>query len=149
MESAPNQYETERLLSDALSHGDKSRLANILEVSLSEISQQCNPEELRKSYFYQFKRFLWGLCGVNSKAADVLMSDLNSSHELWKGSERITVDLSRLTGDVATEVTELVCARLEGKPLHVQRKEALDVMLAVKHFICGLERETGSLRPVA
>jgi hypothetical protein len=146
MESAPSQYETERLLSDALSHGDKTRLANILEVSLSEISQQCNPEELRKSYFYQFKRFLWGLCGVNSKAADVLMSDLNSSHELWTQSDRIKVDLSHLTGNVAQEVTELICARLEGKSVHIQRKEALDVMLALKHFICGLEREAGPQR---
>src|SRR6266540_4165108 len=128
MESAPNRYATERLLSDALTHGDKSRLANILEVSLSEISQQCNPEELRKSYFYQFKRFLWGICGVNPFAADVLMSDLNSSHELWTQSERIKVDLSHLTGNVAQEVTELVCARLEGKSVHVQRKEALEAM---------------------
>jgi hypothetical protein len=148
MESAPNQYATERLLSDALTHGDKSRLANILDCSLSEISQQCNPEEPRKSYFFQFKRFLWGVDGVNPSAGDVLMSDLNSSHELWTGSELIRVDLSRLTGNVAQEAVELMRARLEGKSVFVQRKEAIDVMLAVKDFIFGLERESG-LRPVA
>ena len=146
MQSAPDQFETERLLSEALSYGDKTKIANGLGVSLSEVSQQCNPNEPRKSDVYKFLRFLWITSGVNSEAADRIFTLIQSSFESWKEPERIHVDLSRLTGTVAQEVTELVVARLEGKPIHVQRKEALDVMLALKHFLCGLEQEAGPQR---
>lgn len=143
-----DQNETERFLFNVLGHGDKSSLAHVLGVSLSEISQQVNPEETRKSDYFKFKRFLSALVTVNPKAAQLLCADLQSVIDAQSSSK----DISRLTGDVAHQSTELICAALENKPLHVQRKEALDVVVAGYQFIAGLERkpnEVSAHRPVA
>jgi len=129
-----DQHETERFLFNVLDHGDKSELAQALGVSLSEISQQVNPEEPRKSDYFRFKRFLVALATVNPKAAQLLCADLHAVVDAPCAHK----DISKLTGDVAQESTELICAALQRKPAHVQRKEALDVVMASYRFIAGL-----------
>jgi DNA-binding transcriptional MocR family regulator len=145
MNQAPSQFETERLLSDALTHGDKSKLADALGVSLSEISQQINPDEARKSYFYQFKRQLWALAGINPDAARLVYADLQASMTAWLG-DFPAEDIGALTADVLKEAAELGAAQLGKLPAHVVRKEALEVGTAVGKVISACERQTGKLR---
>lgn len=132
-----DQSETERFLFNVLDHGDKSRLAQLLDVHLSEVSQQINPAEPRKSDYYKFKRFLSALVVVNPKAAQLLCTDLQSVVNAPSGNRCI----STLTGAIAQESAELVCAALENKPDHVQKKEALDVARAAYDFVSGLDRK--------
>jgi len=143
MRSAPDQYESERLLDDALSHGDKSKLANVLEVSLSEISQQCNPNESRKSDYYRCKRFLWGLAGVNAEAARILRNDLNTSIDLWIGDIRERRDPAELASEVAEKAIKHMKIQLQSLPKHVQLQSALSCLTSVNTLVENLKRESG------
>ncbi len=133
-----DQHETERLLDASLSHGDKSKLADLLGVSLSEISQQVNPNEMRKSDFFKFKRFLRALCDVNADAAELIVSDLRSSLRCWLGKGH-TGSLAQLTCSVNQEASEFVAAHIQHKPVHIQRKELLDIRAAVDRCMAALD----------
>lgn len=137
MSQPANQYDTELLMKNVLKHGDKSRLAEKLRVSLSEISQQVNPNELRKSHFFECKRFLLALKLVNKRAAQILLCDLdfsiNGDSELDEG------DLPDLTGAVVKEAADLVCAQLKGKPAHIQRQECLEIIAVGYRFLSALD----------
>ncbi len=73
-----HQYQIESLLYGSLNYGDETKLAKALGVSPSEISQQVNPNEARKSDYFRFRRFLKALFPINPTAARRILSDLNS-----------------------------------------------------------------------
>jgi hypothetical protein len=149
MQQPPNQYATERLLSDAVSHGDKSKLADVLGVSLSEISQQMNPEEPKKSDYYRFKRMLWALVGINPEAARLVFSDLEASMDAWTGDPKAGErNLSALTAKVLKETGDLITARLEGQSAHVIRKETLEVKSAADQVLAAIDQTANALREV-
>lgn len=146
MSQAPNQFETEQFLDDAIKHGVRQKLANALDVTVSEISQQFNPyEPARKSYYYQFKRQLCALCEIDPGAARLIFADLHSSFDEWLKSVKVTGELSLLVCDVEKEAGDLIRAKLQDKPAHVQRKEALEIRAAVDRFIAELDA-AGQLR---
>lgn len=121
---APNQHETERLLSDALSYGDKSKLADALDVSLSEISQQFNPDEPKKSDYYRFKRQLWALAAINPEATRIIFSDLQASVDSWLGATKSS-DIGRGVADVLKEAAELGAAQTGSESTRITRRRDL------------------------
>jgi len=127
-----DQYQTELFLHQTLVRGDKSKLAEKLGVTLSEISQQCNPAETaRKSYYYQFKRFLTALKAVNPRAHELLLADLHSTVDTEPRSQ----NLSQLVADASREHAELIGACLEAKPASLQLKEALETQVALSRVV--------------
>lgn len=143
----PNQYDTERLLSDSLSHGDKSRLAAFIGVSLSEVAQQWNPDDPKKSDYFRFKRTLyWLATEVNEDAARVIVADLLSSMDAWVGNVRAD-NIAHLTAGMLKEAAEVGAAQIENSPAHVFRKEVLDVRAKADELLAAVDRRAdGKLR---
>lgn len=139
MEHLPHeQYETEMLLFTALNNGDKSKLAKQMGTSLANVSRRLNPNDLRQSEFFRFRRFLTALAGINQQAARLLLGDL---HTVVETPERCGKDIQEVAGEVLRESADLVCARLAKLPAHVQKKEALEVRAVVDRFIAKLDCE--------
>jgi hypothetical protein len=89
----PSQHAAKQLLFDSLNHGDKEALAHLCDVSPSLISQQCNPDESKPSWYGRFKLFLWAVSHINPDAAQTIKSDMDASFEAW--TTKPVEDLSR------------------------------------------------------
>ena len=139
MRKAPDQFETERLLSQALERGDQTALASLMEVSASEINQQFTPQNPKQSVYYRFKRQLWALAAINPNAARLIYADLQSSMEDWLGETK-SGDIGKGIASVLKEAAELGAAQCEGLPTHVVKKEALDVRAKVDEVVAACER---------
>lgn len=145
----PNQYEDDRLLRDTLKHGEIVKLAAALRIKYPTFARQVNPDDpAMAGPYHDAKDFFFKAFQTRPEICLTLMADLNSSVEDWAEEEAVKGDVSHLVGDVANEVAELVCCRLDGKPAHLQRKEAMDVIAAVHKFVAGLDNESGRLREV-
>ena len=121
------QYEDEYFLNNQFNYGDKSRLATRLGVSVSEVSQQCNPNEPRKSDFHKYARFLRAVreeFGAEKCAG--LQAYLNA---IADAPGDCLVDLPAITSDLVQEVAELAGAVLTNQSPRVQAKEMNDVLI--------------------
>lgn len=143
----PNQYDTERLLSDVLSHGDKAKLANFLGVSPSEICQQFNPEETKKSDYYRFKRMLfWLKTEINIEAARTIFADLHSSYDSWQKPSCKHETLAALVVAADKEAGEVIQSWAANKPLHEQRKETVEAIAALQRHLEGLNAQASNVK---
>lgn len=140
MRLAPDLQQIKSLLSDIVSRGDQAAIGNILGVTAQDISNRFNPDNARKPALVEALRELWAISLVNQDAAQKLKAYIDGLFSAWldpvKTSER---NLSTLLGDASQEVTDLIRARLEGKPIHTQREEALAAQAALTQFIAGLD----------
>lgn len=141
MRAAPDQKLIEGVIDDALTHGDKGKVANALQKSASDITQRFNPNEAKQSGCFRALSELWAISGVNPDAAETIFALFDSYRAQWLEETKPTDRcLSSLVGDASAELTALIRARLEGKPAHVQRKEALELRAVVDRFLAGLEQ---------
>lgn len=115
----PLKQQSERLLSNLLNHGDKSEIATELGVGLSEISQQCNPEEPRASDFYKCKQFLKGTSRCNPSAARLL-------EELLDVQAAVSQVMTALNRDVVRKGERLSTGQKTGAlPLRRQQRRPI------------------------
>jgi hypothetical protein len=128
----PSQHAAKQLLFDSLNHGDKEALAHLCDVSPSLISQQCNPDESKPSWYGRFKLFLWAVSHINPDAAQTIKSDMDASFEAW--TTKPVEDLSR--ADWMDEVAIIAACH---------RKSATEIAKECDEAIAQLQR----LRSVA
>ena len=144
MRSAPDQHELKCLLSDIVKHGNKTKVANILGVSPSDISQRFDAEnETRKLALAEGLREVWAICGADQEAGRKLRSYIEGLFDCWLDSVKVTdKNLSCLLSDASQDALSLLRARsIDGKPVHVQREQALAVRATIDQFIAGLESQ--------
>jgi len=131
----PNQHDTDRLLGDSLSHGDKTKLANLLGVSGSEICRQCNPEDPKQSFYYRFKRSMfWLKTQVNERAARIIVADFRADFESWDTPVVKPESLAALVVAADREGDDVIQSWAEGKPLHEQIMHATEAIAALEKF---------------
>lgn len=142
MARIPNQYEDDRLLRDCLKHGELLKLSTALRIPYGTFTRQVNPDDHQlASPYHVAKNFFFQLFQMRAGACLAMKADLDAAVESWVEAKSSSKDASHLVGDVANEVAELVCCRLNGRPAHIQRKEAADVIAAVQAFMAGLDNE--------
>lgn len=138
----PNQHEVERFLDDTLMHGDIEALAAILDTSPSNLSQQFNPDDEKKSWFYQGMRTLWAAYMHREDLGDAWLAKINSFSQAWKhrGKEKTLCDVAHLAGKLSSETADVVIAELEKRPMQKRLREAVEVRAAVDNYIASLMR---------
>lgn len=139
----PEQYDTERHLSDSLSHGDVEHLAALLKCSPSLICQMCNPNDPKKSWFYQNARFLWAAYRIREDLGEVLFGRLQALRHLWLSKDKpCRPDVSKLASRVTSEIADVVIAELERKPMQDRFREAQEARMALDEYILGLMQQS-------
>jgi hypothetical protein len=138
MHTAPRQHDIESLLDSLLDRGDKTALAALLDTSLSNISQQINPDEPLKSYVYQGLRFMWGVYAVNPQAARCLWAETARLVSLWEGKRPVQGGDLR---SVHHELAEVIDAALTNRSPAQQKKEIHEAISALNARLSLLDRE--------
>lgn len=134
----PDQREIKVLTRDVLKHGDIGKLANFYGVTESAMGQRLNPNLDTPSNLYRGLFDLRAIIEVNPEAGRTLWLYMVDLVDSWLGNDlRETPDA--LLGDISGEFSELLKARLSHKPIHAQRKEALELQSQVLKFVESLE----------
>lgn len=140
MRAAPDMAKLKTLLSDLISSGDQVDIANILGCTRQDISNRFRTDSERKPGLYEGLREAWALSAVNPEAARKLRAFIDGLFDSWLDPVTATEkNLTTLVGDASQEATDLVRARLESKPSHVQREQALALRATIDQFIAGLD----------
>ena len=146
----PTHEQAKIVLSDALTHGDCASIAALCDCDASTLKRQKNPDDELKSWYGQFKRFLWATFHVNRQAFDRIWNDLAGDVERWRASSTNEAQcLSRLTGAVGAEYGDFIRVALENKPVRVQLKEARELRDAVVEIVRCLEEQARTEQPRA
>ena len=142
MRHAPSQQDLKRLLDDAVKHGSRARIANILGVTEGNISRRFNPNDELKLALADGLRECWAVCGADESAGQILRSYINGLFDSWLAPAKSgQAAITSLVCDVNRETADLVNARMESRPLHLQLKEAREVGAANDRVIQALERQ--------
>jgi hypothetical protein len=132
-----HQYHDEQFLDGQFDFGDKVKLAKRLNVSLSEVSQQLNPNEPRKSDFHKCARFLRAV--RDEFGPEKISGMLAHLCAIGDAPACGNSDLTQLTADLHVENSEFVGAHLRKAPLHVQHKELIDVKVKTDRALAALK----------
>lgn len=136
----PDQREIKVLTRDVLKHGDILKLANLYGITESAMGQRLNPNMDTPSNIYRGLYDLKAIIEVNQEAGRKLWLYLSDLVDCWLGNQRSQTP-DALLGDISGEFSELLKARLSNKPVHEQRKEALDLQAEVLRFVESLEKD--------
>jgi hypothetical protein len=134
----PDQREIKILTRDVLKHGDILKLANFYGITESAMGQRLNPNLDTPSNIYRALYDLRAIIFVNKTAARKLWLYVSDVVNAWLGDEE-SAKPDTLLGDISTDFSELLKARLSHKPTHLQRKEALQLQAEVTRFVESLE----------
>jgi hypothetical protein len=119
----PSQRDDEVVLNNAIPNGCKTRIADWVGCHESYISRQCNPEDPDvKSWYHQFKRFLFAVAQEDKDAARTIFADLASDFDEWCGDAQPAEDeheMAALVGSVGASTENLYQNYLKHKPLHL------------------------------
>lgn len=149
MRTAPDLAKLKALLRDIVDHGDQSDVANILGCTRKDVSNRFNPDSDRKPGLYEGLREAWAISAVNPEAARKLRAFIDGLFDSWLDPVQATEkNLATLVGDALDEAAELARTRMESKPVHLQREQALALRATVDQFISGLDNQF-ELRAVA
>jgi hypothetical protein len=133
-----DQSDFKLFLKAILAHGDIVKIANWYGVTEQAISQKLNPNLEIPCDLYRGLRQAEAISKINPEAGAKLRALINDLFDQWDAS----VVPSRpeiLLGEISGEFAELLKARLSNKPIHLQRKEALDLQAEVARFVESLE----------
>lgn len=140
--SAPKQHEIESFLDDVLKRADRASIAAWLDLSPSQISQECDPEiSEKKSKYYQCARFIWAAYKTRRDLGDLLMAKLNCLSAIWRGDVSADRDVAALAGRATGEAADVAIAELNKRPYRCRLNEALQARAAIDSYIAGLRLE--------
>src|SRR4051812_47472752 len=99
----PEREALEREVSD-LVNGDVSRIARLLQVNQSTVSNAFNPyREDRHNPVYNFILHLWAFDQLRPGLADEVLTIVTREREIWTETPHVAKSRSQLTGSIGKE----------------------------------------------
>lgn len=139
----PDTKEIKTILQDSISHGSVQKIANILGVSHSVISNRFNRNREEKVYIAEAAREFWAMACADPEAYEIVKAYFFTLLDSWgKPAPASDKGLSDVLIEVHEKLNELDRARfVEGASVKVQRQDASEVIAKMAQFIAGLGKQ--------
>lgn len=142
IKSAPNITKLKVVLHDILTDGDQTEIAGMFGLSHQCVSQRFSTGSQTKPSLYEGLREAWAISCVNPEAGWKLKAYVDGLFDSWLSPVQATEkNLTALIRDAQENMTALVSAKLDNKPLAELREEGRAARGAIDQLLAALDLE--------